>query len=360
VDLFQIFYLCSKSFSLHFKGKTSILFLALSIGVLLLFLLNLWYGSVLISWGDVLSSLTGGEAGSSNYIIVNHYRLPQAITALSVGAALGLSGLFLQTLFNNPLAGPSVLGISSGASFGVALVVLTGSFAGIDMLMPGLFYGQFIMVAAALIGSFAVLLIIIFVSSRIANIVVVLIIGIMIGYAINALVGVLQFFSRSMELQAYVLWGLGSFSKTTLLQSVYLSASIFFLIAISFRFPNALNVFLLGKNYARSMGVNTRKLQLSVLVISGILISLATAFTGPIAFLGLAIPHIARNLFNTSNHRVLLPAVVVLGAFVALLCMLVAKLPGYDTSLPINAVTSMIGAPIVIWAIVKRSKIKQT
>lgn len=341
------------------KRKTPLLFLILTIGVVLLFLLNLWYGSVLIEWGAVLSALMGSDPESTNFIIVNHYRLPQALTALSVGTALGLSGLFLQTLFNNPLAGPSVLGISSGASFGVALVVLTSSFAGIDLLMPGLGYSQLIMVAAALIGAFAVLLIIIFVSSRIANIVVVLIIGIMIGYAINAMVGVLQFFSRSIELQAYVLWGLGSFSKTTLYQSVALSSSVFILVGLSMFYPNSLNVFLLGKNYARSMGVNTKKLQLSILIISGILISIATAFTGPIAFLGLAIPHIARNLFNTSNHRILLPAVVVLGAFIALLCNLIAKLPGYDTSLPINAVTSMIGAPIVIWAIVKRAKIKQ-
>jgi iron complex transport system permease protein len=296
---------------------------------------------------------------NTNYIIVNHYRLPQALTAMSVGTALGLSGLFLQTLFNNPLAGPSVLGISSGASFGVAIVVLSGSVLGIDLLMPGLVYGQFIMIAAALIGAFSVLLLIIFVSSKLANIVVVLIIGIMLGYAINAMVGVLQFFSRSMELQAYVLWGLGSFSKTTLNQSFVLSLIVFSIVAISFFYPNSLNVFLLGKNYARSMGVNTKKLQLIILILAGILISVATAFTGPIAFLGLAIPHIARNIFNTSNHRILLPAVVVLGAFVALFCNLIAKLPGYDTSLPINAVTSMIGAPIVIWAIVKRAKIKQ-
>ena len=336
------------------------LFLLLLAGVIILFLLNLWYGSVLIPWDSVLSVLSGNEPEGSNSIIVTQYRLPQAITALSVGAALGLSGLFLQTLFNNPLAGPSVLGISSGASFGVALVVLSGSFAGVDLLMPGLIYGQFILIAAALLGAFAVLMIIIFVSSRIANIVVVLIIGIMIGYAINAMVGVLQFFSRSMELQAYVLWGLGSFSKTSLLQSLSLAGIVFVLVAISFIFPNSLNVLLLGKNYARSMGVNTNRLQLIILIISGLLISLATAFAGPIAFLGLAIPHIARNFFNTSNHRVLLPAVVVLGAFVALLCNLIAKLPGYDTSLPINAVTSMIGAPIVIWVIVKRARIKQS
>ncbi len=336
------------------------LFLLLLVGVIILFLLNLWYGSVLIPWDNVLSVLSGGESEGSNSIIVMQYRLPQAITALSVGAALGLSGLFLQTIFNNPLAGPSVLGISSGASFGVALVVLSGSFAGVDLLMPGLIYGQFILIAAALLGAFAVLMIIIFVSSRIANIVVVLIIGIMIGYAINAMVGVLQFFSRSMELQAYVLWGLGSFSKTSLMQSLSLSAVVFVLVAISFLFPGSLNVLLLGKNYARSMGVNTNRLQLIILIIAGLLISLATAFAGPIAFLGLAIPHIARNFFNTSNHRILLPAVVVLGALVALFCNLVAKLPGYDISLPINAVTSMIGAPIVIWVIVNRTRIKHS
>jgi len=340
--------------------KTFSYLILLSVGVLLLFLLNLWYGSVLIGGEAVINSLLGNNSGTSDSVIVLNYRLPQAITALAVGMALGLSGLLLQTLFNNPLAGPSVLGISSGASFGVALVVLSGSVLGVNFLLPGFAFGNILLVVAALIGAFAVLLIIIFVSSRIGNIVVVLIIGIMLGYAINAVVGVLQFFSRSMELQEYVIWGLGSFSKTTLTQSVYLALAIVILVIISFIFQNSLNVFLMGRNYARSMGVNTKRLQFSVLLISGLLISLATAFTGPIAFLGLAIPHIARNLFNTSNHRILLPAVIILGAFIALVCNFISKLPGYDTSLPINAVTSMIGAPIVIWAIVKRAKIRQS
>ncbi len=339
--------------------RTSAYIIVLTAGVLLLFLLNLSYGSVLISWDRVLDALFGRIADSPDAIIINSYRLPQAVTATFVGMALGLSGLLLQTLFNNPLAGPSVLGISSGASFGVALVVLSGSLSGIDFILSGFAFGNILVVVAALIGALAVLLLIIFVSSKIANIVVVLIIGIMIGYAINAMVGVLQFFSRSLELQAYVLWGLGSFSKTTLTQSVGLAISVSVLVILGFLFQNSLNVFLMGKNYARSMGINTKILQLKILVIAGLLVSLATAFTGPIAFLGLSIPHIARNLFNSSNHRILLPAVVVLGAFIALLCNFISKLPGYDTSLPINAVTSMIWAPIVIWAIVKRAKIKQ-
>ncbi|PLX13388.1 MAG: iron ABC transporter [Marinilabiliales bacterium] len=342
------------------NNKTFSYLFFLSLGVIVLFLLNLWYGSVLISAENVLKTLLGNTNNNSDSIIIINYRLPQAITALAIGMALGLSGLLLQTLFNNPLAGPSVLGISSGASFGVALVVLSGSITGINYLMPGLVFGNILIVASALIGAFAVLFLIIFISARIGNIVVVLIIGIMIGYAINALVGVLQFFSRSMELQEYVIWGLGSFSKTTLTQSVYLSLSILILIVFSFFFRNSLNVLLMGKNYAQSMGINTKRMQFSVLLIAGLLIALATAFTGPIAFLGLAIPHIARNLFNTSNHRVLLPAVIILGAFIALVCNFISKLPGYDTSLPINAVTSMIGAPIVIWAIIKRSKIRQS
>jgi len=345
---------------LSLNNKTFSYLFFLSLGVIVLFLLNLWYGSVLISAENVLKTLLGNTNNNSDSIIIINYRLPQAITALAIGMALGLSGLLLQTLFNNPLAGPSVLGISSGASFGVALVVLSGSITGINYLMPGLVFGNILIVASALIGAFAVLFLIIFISARIGNIVVVLIIGIMIGYAINALVGVLQFFSRSMELQEYVIWGLGSFSKTTLTQSVYLSLSILILIVFSFFFRNSLNVLLMGKNYAQSMGINTKRMQFSVLLIAGLLIALATAFTGPIAFLGLAIPHIARNLFNTSNHRVLLPAVIILGAFIALVCNFIYKLPGYDTSLPINAVTSMIGAPIVIWAIIKRSKIRQS
>ena len=334
-----------------------ILLIIIALGFL--FLMNLWYGSVLIEWHKVLNALLSPESSGSDSVIINSYRLPQAITALAVGMALGLSGLMLQTLFNNPLAGPSVLGISSGASFGVAVVVLSGSITGVNVLLPGFATGNFLMVISALIGAMMVLALIIFISSRIANIVVVLIIGIMVGYAINAFVGVMQFFSRSMELQAYVIWGLGSFSKTSSTQSIFLLISVILIFIISLFFRNSLNVFLMGKNYARSMGINVKQFQLIILILSGLLISLATAFTGPIAFLGLAIPHIARNLFNTSNHKILIPAVAVLGGFIALLCNFISKMPGYDTSLPINAVTSLIGAPIVVWAIVKRSKIRQ-
>lgn len=327
--------------------------------MVILFLANLWYGSVVIPWNEVVSSLLGPGENSTYAVIVNEYRLPQAITAMITGMSLGVTGLLLQSLFRNPLAGPSVLGISSGASLGVAIALLAGGLIQVSLLTASGLFSQFILVMSALAGAVIVLLVILYVSNHIGNIVTILIIGIMIGYAVSALVGVLQFFSRAEELHAYVLWGLGSFSKTSLSQSIFLlvtgSAGIF----VALMFVKPLNAILLGEQYATSVGVNAKRLQTIVIAISGYLIALSTAFTGPIAFIGLAVPHLARNFFQTSNHRVLLPATIWMGGGLTLLCNLIAKLPGYDTSLPINAVTSFIGAPIVIWVIARRGSVKK-
>ncbi|MFA5417777.1 MAG: iron ABC transporter permease [Bacteroidales bacterium] len=322
--------------------------------ILVLFAANLWYGSVWLAWRDVWGILTGNPlVDPVSQVIVLQYRLPQAITALAVGMALSVAGLLLQTTFGNPLAGPSVLGISSGASFGVALVLLFGGVSGIYLISNDWLYRDFLMVVAALAGALTVLSVIVFVSSRIGHAVTVLIIGIMIGYLVSAAVGTMQFYSSSQDLQAYVLWGLGSFSKTSLTQALGLLFGILLTSASAFWFIRPLNALLLGESYARSTGFNTRLVQRSLILISGILIALGTAFTGPIAFIGLAVPHLARTFFNTSNHRVLLPAVLLIGAALSLLCNLIARLPGWDSSLPINAVTSVIGAPIVIWVIIK-------
>jgi iron complex transport system permease protein len=330
------------------------------IGLLvILFLANLWYGSVFISWDEVWKALFGSEHGSTYSVIVNEYRLPQAITAMITGMALGVTGLLLQTLFRNPLAGPSVLGISSGASFGVAIALLAGGAFGSNFFSASGFYSEIFLIFSALAGAVIVLLAILYASNHIGNIVTVLIIGIMIGYAVSALVGVLQFFSRAEELHAYVLWGLGSFSKTNLSQSLLLLIVGLVGILASFTIMKPLNAILLGDKYAKSVGVNTKRLQTIVIAVSGFLIAISTAFTGPIAFVGLAVPHLARNFFQTSNHRILLPAAIWMGGVLTLLCNLIAKLPGYDTSLPINAVTSFIGAPIVIWVIAKRGRIKK-
>ncbi len=339
--------------------NTSLWYILFTILLAILFLTNLWYGSVMIPWDDVLNSLFRSEDQSTYGIIVKQYRLPQAITAMITGMGLSVAGLLLQTLFRNPLAGPSVLGISSGASFGVAIALIAGGGLGVSLLgSSGIFTGL-IVIFAALLGALIVLLLILYASNHIGNIVTVLIIGIMIGYAVSALVGVLQFFSRAEELHAYVLWGLGSFSKTSLSQSVFLLIIGVVGILSSLLIIKPLNAILLGDKYAKSVGVNTKRLQTIVIMISGFLIAITTAFTGPIAFIGLAVPHLARNFFQTSNHRVLLPAIVLMGGALTLLCNLIAKMPGYDTSLPINAVTSFIGAPIVIWVIIKRGRVKK-
>jgi len=341
------------------RKNNAIWYLVFTVLVLVLFLSNLWYGSIVIPWDEVWKSLIGSSEAVTSRVIVMEYRLPQAITAMITGMALGIAGLLLQTIFRNPLAGPSVLGISSGASFGVAVVILAGGALGTEALAFSGLYSDLVVVVAAMIGATIVLFAILYASNRIGNIVTVLIIGIMIGYAVSAIVGMLQFFSRAEELHAYVLWGLGSFSKTDIGQSGFLFVVGLIGISMTFFFIKPLNAILLGDKYARSVGVNTKSLQTVLILISGLLIAVSTAFTGPIAFVGLAVPHLARNFFQTSNHRTLLPAVILLGGSLTLLCNLIAKLPGYDTSLPINAVTSFIGAPIVIWIIVKRGRIKK-
>lgn len=326
--------------------------------MLLFSVLNLWFGSVWLSWNDVLSSLFGSSSTPQVGIIVWEYRMPQVFTAIAVGMGLSVSGLLLQTVFRNPLAGPSVLGISSGASLGVALVILAGSAFGMDMLQGTIMLNDMTVVIAAFAGALVVMALILYVSGRIGNVVTVLIIGIMVGYTVSAMVGILQYFSSDQELHDYVLWGLGSFAKNSLLRSEIILLITLLLISISRLFAIPLNALLLGENYARSLGFNLKKYNTLILLLAGLLIALGTAFTGPIAFLGLAVPHLARAWFNTSDNKILIPATIFIGANLALFCNLLARLPGIDISLPINAVTSLIGAPVVIWIIVKRSKIK--
>jgi iron complex transport system permease protein len=338
--------------------RHNIWFLIFLLLTLVLFLANLWFGSVLISWDRVLDVLLNPNSKDTlAQVIVNQYRMPQAVTALSTGILLSLSGLILQTLFRNPLAGPSVLGISSGASLGVAVVVLAGSALGSWFTLSSL-TGSLSVIFAAFAGALVVLLIIIYVSARIGNILTVLIIGIMLGYAVSAIVGVLQFFSGAEELHAYVVWGLGSFSKATPIQSVLLLIVALAGFGITLIYVKPLNALLMGESYAKSLGFHTTQINTILILITGLLVSSGTAFTGPIAFLGLAVPHLARGFFKTSQHGVLIPASVLMGASLALLCNLLARLPGYDISLPINAVTSLVGAPIIIWVIIKSRHFK--
>jgi len=319
--------------------------------------MNLWYGSISIPWDAVFATLFGSSESTSTEVIIMQYRLPQAITAIAIGMGLSIAGLLLQTTFNNPLAGPSVLGISAGASLGVAFLVLFGSVTGFHIGGTSIFASELWMVMAAFTGAILVLLIIIFVSGKIGNAVTVLIIGIMIGYLVSAIVGTLQFFSSSEDLHSFVLWGLGSFSKTNLNQSITILAITILFFVATLLFVKPLNALLLGYRYAVTSGYNVKVLQTIFILFAGFLIALGTAFTGPIAFIGLAVPHIARNITRTSNHATLLPATLLIGAALALVCNFMSKMPGFDATLPINAVTSIVGAPIVIWVIIKGRRI---
>lgn len=322
----------------------------LSIVLLLCFFANLNLGSVSIPISEVFGSVFGA---SDNYIIQN-FRLPKAITAVLVGSGLGISGLMMQTLFRNPLAGPFVLGISSGASLGVAMVILgSGLFGGV---IATLLLSKWSVVIAASLGSFLVLLAVLMVSSKVKDTMAILIIGLMFGSITAAVVSVLAYFSSAEQLQQYIFWGFGSlgnlsWGELSVFFGIYALGLLLTIVSIK-----ALNTFLLGENYAKSLGLNIKQSRLIIIIATSLLAGTITAFAGPIAFIGLAIPHITRQLFNTSNHKILLPAVFLLGAIVMLICDSIAQLPTSDYTLPINAITSLIGAPIVVWLLVRQRK----
>jgi iron complex transport system permease protein len=322
--------------------------------LLLLFILNLFLGSVIIPVGEVFRILFGeSTAGQTESIIVLNFRLPQTITALFTGAALAVAGLMMQTLFRNPLADPSILGISSGAGLGVAILLFfTGAISNQAFGASDIFTHLGINMAA-FIGALAVLLIILFISNKLGNAVSLLIVGIMIAYVAGALVGIVKYFSRKEDVYAFALWGLGSFSNVGNSQLPVFIISICIGLVFSVLMMKSLNLLLLGDRYAANLGLNIRMTTIYIVIITGFLTAIVTAYAGPIAFIGLAVPHLSRSLFKTADHKVLLPATMILGACLALFCNLVSRLPGFDGSLPINSVTSLIGAPIVIWFIFK-------
>ncbi len=288
--------------------------------------------------------------------IITRSRLPQAIVALGAGMGLGIAGLLMQTLFRNPLAGPSVLGISSGASLGVGFVILVaGQFFGFTFSSLGLF-GDLSLLLAALGGSLGILLIILFVSRRIGGTLAVLIIGVMIGYLSNSVVGIMKYYSLEEDVHTYVIWGLGSFARLSLGR-----AQLFLLLisvpSIACLFlSKSLNLLSLGDNYAQNLGLKINRARMTVILMSGVLTALVTAFCGPIVFIGMAVPHMAKLVSRTSNHFTLIIHAGILGAATALLCNVIARLPGLDSALPINSVTAFIGAPVVISVIWKRRK----
>jgi len=329
-------------------------FLLMGALILFLFILNIALGSINIPPFEILKIVFGVENAKASWQgIVLDTRLPQALTAVLAGAALGVSGLMMQTLFRNPLAGPSVLGVSSGASLGVALLMMIVSVPGVRIISQNQISSNFSVVIAAFAGAFAVLLLIMILAAKFRNNTTILIIGIMIAYVISAIVGILQFYSLKEDLQAFVIWGLGSFANVSWQQHAFFFPVVFVGLSISVFMIKPMNALLLGDNYARNLGFNTRRISILLIVAAGILVAVVTAYCGPIAFLGIAIPHLSRNLFKSSDHFINVPGTILSGMMLALFCNMVARLPGFDGALPINAITSLIGAPVVIWVIVK-------
>lgn len=333
-------------------------------GLLLLtlvaFILSIVFGSVKIPLREVIASLGGGAVEREAWrTIVLQFRLPKAITALLAGAALAVSGLQMQTLFRNPLADPFVLGVSSGASLGVALIVLGGSVVGTSTLLANLtIFGSLGVVGAASAGAALVFGVILLVSRRIQSIVTLLILGLMFGYLTGALVSILMYFSVPEQIQAYINWTYGSFGGITWQQMPIFAGVVLAVLVVAGLSAKPLNALLLGESYARSMGLNVAHARYWIIGSTSLLAGAVTAFCGPIAFLGLAVPHLARNLLNTSEHRILLPAVMLLGALLALIFDLIAQLPGSSYVLPLNAVTALLGAPTVIWVLLSRQRLR--
>ena len=317
--------------------------------------MNISLGSVSIPFQETLRSIIGKttQVDSWSYIIWN-YRIPKAFTAILVGSGLALSGLLMQTLFRNPLAGPFVLGISSGASLGAALLILGSSlFTGIFSL--GM-VNDISLALASSIGSFMVLLAVMVVAVRVKDTMALLIIGLMFGSITTAVVSVLSYFTTAEKLQQYVYWSFGSIGDLSWNQLILLLLIVMIGVLISIFSIKPLNALLLGESYAKSLGVNMKRSRYSIIVATGLLAGGVTAFAGPIAFIGLAVPHLTRQIFNTTDHKILVPAVLVYGAILMLICDTIAQMPNSASVLPINAITSIIGAPVVIWLLIRKRK----
>lgn len=333
--------------------RALLIYIGIAVSILLLFGLNLTTGSVQIPFTDVLDILCGRFAGKESwqYIILEN-RLPQALTALLCGASLSVCGLMLQTAFRNPLAGPDVFGISSGAGLGVALVMLLlGGTVSTSLFTVS---GFLAILTAAFLGAITVTALILFLSTLVRNSVLLLIVGIMVGYVSSSAVSLLNFFASEEGVKSYMVWGMGNFGAVSMSHIPLFSLLCIVGIMGALLLVKPLNILLLGPQYAESLGISTRRLRNLLLLIVGLLTAITTAFCGPISFIGLAIPHIARLLFRTDNHQILLPGTVLTGAAIALLCNFICFLPGEIGVIPLNAVTPLIGAPVIIYVIIQR------
>lgn len=332
--------------------KSKIIFGSLIIALAVLFLTGLALGSVSIPLPSVVDYIFGNEIAHSHYAILNQIRLPRNLTAILSGAGLSLSGLLLQTLFRNPLAGPSVLGISSGSSLGVAVVLLAGgSMTGIA--------GTGSVVFGAIIGALIVVLLISAISLKFEDVTLVLIAGMMLGFLSSALVSILAFFSNSEQLKPFVHWGFGSFARL----NEYQIPTLFFILVIAviatLFLYKPLNAFLPGEQFAGSVGINVQKSRIIIILLTGLLTGIITAFVGPVGFIGLAVPQVVKMVFKTNHHRVTIPGSLLFGAFIALACDIISRIPGQDYSLPLNAVTALFGAPVVLFVLFKSRFVKK-
>lgn len=333
--------------------RALLIYIGIAVSILLLFGLNLTTGSVQIPFTNVLDILCGRFAGKESwqYIILEN-RLPQALTALLCGASLSVCGLMLQTAFRNPLAGPDVFGISSGAGLGVALVMLLlGGTVSTSLFTVS---GFLAILTAAFLGAITVTALILFLSTLVRNSVLLLIVGIMVGYVSSSAVSLLNFFASEEGVKSYMVWGMGNFGGVSMSHIPLFSLLCLVGITAALLLVKPLNILLLGPQYAESLGISTRRLRNLLLLIVGLLTAITTAFCGPISFIGLAIPHIARLLFRTDNHQVLLPGTILTGAAIALFCNFICFLPGEMGVIPLNAVTPLIGAPVIIYVIIQR------
>lgn len=328
----------------------------LSVALLFFTFGNISLGSVAIPLKQIFLAIFNGDVDKETWkAIVLNYRIPKAITAIIVGSGLSVSGLIMQTLFRNPLAGPFVLGISSGASLGVALLILGATFFGISISAVG--FNNWGMALAASLGAFLVLLAVMITAHKVRNTMSILIIGLMFGSLTGAIISVLAYFSSASQLQQYMFWSFGSLGNLSWKQIIVLSSifSVGILLVIAVIKP--LNSLLLGENYAKSMGVNVKNVRNIALLATSLLTGVITAFAGPIAFIGLAVPHLTKLIISTSNHKILLPAVAIIGAIIMLICDSISQLPHSEFILPINAITALFGAPIVIWLLIRKKYI---
>jgi iron complex transport system permease protein len=337
------------------KQSNGLVFMVLVVLMIIFFMGDLLLGSVIIPVKQVLQAFyPGSEMNEPFRTIVMEFRLPKALTAVLTGAALSLSGLQMQTVFRNPLAGPYVLGISAGASLGVALFVLGFS----SVLSVGIFSytGAWSLALVAWIGSFLVMMLVLYVSSRVRDIMTLLILGILFTSAVAAVVSIMQYFSSESMLKAFVIWTMGSLGSVTRSQLMVLAPAIGAGILLALFKIKDLNAFLLGEEYARSLGVSIKSSRVVIFLSASLLAGTITAFCGPVGFIGIAVPHLCRVVFKTTNHLVLVPAVILAGSIVMLFSDMVSQLPGMQTTLPINSVTALIGIPVIVWMIVKNRK----